>query len=102
MIGADTTFLVELEVLEHPRHALAHNTLRREVLDAGQPLVLVPQVLAEFVHIVTDPPRFANPLTVDAALARADAHAPARPQATVGHAARRDSLDRRRPPHCYI
>jgi predicted nucleic acid-binding protein len=71
MIGADTTFLVELEVLEHPRHARAHDTLRREVLDAGQPLVIVPQVLAEFVHIVTDPRRFTNPLTVDAALARA-------------------------------
>lgn len=71
MIGADTSFLIELDVEEHPRHAQAHDTLRREILDAGQPLVLAPQVLAEFVHIVTDPRRFRQPLSVPAALDRA-------------------------------
>jgi predicted nucleic acid-binding protein len=65
MVGADTTFLVELEVAEHPNHARARETLRREVLDGAQPLVLVPQVLAEFVHIVTDPRRFGRPALLD-------------------------------------
>ncbi|MBA3272265.1 MAG: hypothetical protein H0T11_00130 [Chthoniobacterales bacterium] len=71
MIGADTTFLIELDLLEHPRHAQAHDTLQREVLIGGQPLVIAPQVLAEFVHIATDPRRFIKPLTIDQALARA-------------------------------
>ena len=71
MIGADTTFLVQLEILEHPAHAAAHATLRREIFDASQPLGLAPQVLAEFVHIVTDPRRFANPLPMEKALHQA-------------------------------
>lgn len=58
MIGADTTFLVELEVQEHPSHISARALLQREVLDARMPLALAPQVLAEFIHIVTDPRRF--------------------------------------------
>ncbi|MGB7161085.1 MAG: PIN domain-containing protein [Tepidisphaeraceae bacterium] len=71
MIGADTTFLVQLEIAEHPQHAAAQATLRREVIDSTQPLVLAPQVLAEFVHVVTDPRRFANPLSIDRALDQA-------------------------------
>ena len=31
MIGADTTFLVELEILEHPSHNSAHALPQREV-----------------------------------------------------------------------
>ena len=65
MIGADTTFLVQLEIQEMPQHAPAHEVLRRDVLAANEPLVLAPQVLAEFIHIVTDPKRFKQPLTVD-------------------------------------
>ena len=34
---------------------------------------MAPQVLAEFVHVVTDRRRFSSPLTVDAALSRAEA-----------------------------
>jgi len=33
---------------------------------------LAPQVLAEFIHIVTDPKRFSSPLTVELALRRAE------------------------------
>lgn len=70
MIGADTTFLVELEVQEHPAHASARALLQREVLDARVPLALAPQVLAEFIHIVTDPRRFQKPLTMAEAIAK--------------------------------
>ena len=48
MIGADTTFLVQLEIREMPEHARAHDLLKREVLEPGETLALVPQVLAEF------------------------------------------------------
>lgn len=71
MIGADTTFLVELEVLEHPSHNSAHALLQREVLAARVPLALAPQVLAEFIHVATDPRRFQKPLTMVEAIAKA-------------------------------
>ena len=71
MIGVDTTFLVQLELRELPGHQRAHALLRRDVLDAGVPLALVPQVLAEFIHVTTDPRRFQQPLTVEAALDKA-------------------------------
>ena len=70
--GLDTTFLVQAEVAGHPDHAPARDLLD-QLLRAGDRLVLAPQVLAEFVHIVTDPRRFSAPLHMDAALARADA-----------------------------
>jgi predicted nucleic acid-binding protein len=69
--GLDTTFLVEVEVTGHPHHRWAGKTLDT-LLTRGDSIALAPQVLAEFVHIVTDPKRFSEPLTVDQALARAD------------------------------
>lgn len=70
--GLDTTFLVQVEVAGHPGHEEARATLDR-MLTAGDRLVLAPQVLAEFVHIVTDPRRFSSPLDVPSAVARAEA-----------------------------
>jgi predicted nucleic acid-binding protein len=69
--GLDTTFLVQADVEQHPGH-LAARIKRDEMLDAGDRLVLVPQVLAEFVHVVTDPRRFASPLSMPQALERAE------------------------------
>jgi hypothetical protein len=34
---------------------------------AGDRLALAPQALAEFIHVVTDPRRFAQPLRMDEA-----------------------------------
>ena len=69
--GIDTTFLVQVEVREHPGHDAAKSKLD-ELLKAGDTLVIAPQVLAEFMHIVTDARRFSNPLTLDQATARAE------------------------------
>lgn len=71
MIGIDTTFLVQLEVQEAPAHLAAHQCLRREVLDPATPIALAPQILTEFIHIVTDPRRFKQPLTIQQALDKA-------------------------------
>jgi predicted nucleic acid-binding protein len=71
MIGADTTFLVQLELIELPAHKAAHELLRSEILQPQVPLALAPQVLAEFIHVVTDPRRFQKPLTAAEALAKA-------------------------------
>jgi predicted nucleic acid-binding protein len=71
MIGVDTTFLVQLEVVELPAHKTAHELLQRETLQPQISLALAPQVLAEFIHVVTDPRRFQEPLTADEAVAKA-------------------------------
>jgi predicted nucleic acid-binding protein len=64
--GLDTGFLVAAEVTEHVEHAAARDTLER-LLKAGDLIALAPQVLAEFIHIVTDPRRFTQPLDMVAA-----------------------------------
>lgn len=64
--GLDTCFLVAAEVDEHVQHAAAHATIAR-LLAQGDQIALAPQVLAEFVHIVTDPRRFVEPLALTAA-----------------------------------
>ena len=65
--GADTTFLVQLSVSDIPEHQAALR-LRDKLLDEAHTLALAPQVLAEFVHIVTDRRRFHRPLTMREAL----------------------------------
>ena len=65
--GLDTSFLVAVEILEHPRHGEARATLRKLLAD-GDRFALAPQVLAEFVHAVTDPRRFQTPLPMEVAL----------------------------------
>lgn len=64
--GLDTGFLVAAEVLEHAHHTHARSILGR-LLSAGNRIAIAPQVLAEFIHIVTDPRRFSHPLDMTAA-----------------------------------
>jgi predicted nucleic acid-binding protein len=64
--GLDTGFLVAAEVTEHADHAAARNTLAR-LLSAGDLIAIAPPVLAEFIQIVTDARRFAQPLDMTAA-----------------------------------
>jgi predicted nucleic acid-binding protein len=72
MIGLDTTFLVQLELIELPGHKAAHQLLRQEILEPNVHLALAPQVLAEFVHVTTDQRRFQKPLTAADAVAKAE------------------------------
>ena len=64
--GLDTGFLVAAEVTEHAEHADARATLTR-LIAAGDQFAIAPQLLAEFIHIVTDSRRFAHPLDMTAA-----------------------------------
>ena len=64
--GLDTGFLVAAEVREHAEHAAARDTLA-QLLSAGDLVAIAPQVLAEFIHVVTDPRRFTQPLDMHAA-----------------------------------
>ena len=69
-IGLDTTFLVQVSVREHPGHAAARAELEKR-LAAGDTFAMAPQVVAEFIHVVTDPRRFEHPLSMAEALAKA-------------------------------
>jgi predicted nucleic acid-binding protein len=64
--GLDTGFLVAAEITEHAEHAAARSTLG-QVVSTGDTIAIAPQVLAEFIHIVTDSRRFAKPLDMTAA-----------------------------------
>ncbi|HCN27908.1 MAG TPA: hypothetical protein DIT64_03820 [Verrucomicrobiales bacterium] len=69
-IGIDTGFLVAAEVAEHPDHQVARLKIQQS-RSAGDRFALAPQVMAEFLHVVTDPKRFSQPLSMEAALERA-------------------------------
>jgi predicted nucleic acid-binding protein len=69
--GLDTGFLVAAEVMEHAEHVAARDSLAR-LIAAGDLIAIAPQVLAEFIHIVTDPRRFAQPLNMTGAYRLAD------------------------------
>jgi predicted nucleic acid-binding protein len=68
--GLDTSFLVAHEVSRHALHRRARSYCD-ELFARGDRLALAPQVLAEFIHVVTDERRFAVPLSVEAAVGRA-------------------------------
>jgi predicted nucleic acid-binding protein len=59
--GLDTGFLIAAEMLEHAEHVAARNTFAR-LLATGELIGIAPQILAEFIHVATDPRRFAQPL----------------------------------------
>jgi len=59
--GIDTGFFVAAELVEHADHAWARQTLF-DVLRNTDRLAIAPQVIAEFIHVVTDSRRFAQPL----------------------------------------
>lgn len=64
--GLDTSFLVAAEVAEHSLHRDAKLILQR-LASTQDRIAIAPQVLAEFIHIVTDPRRFAQPLDMASA-----------------------------------
>jgi predicted nucleic acid-binding protein len=68
--GIDTDFLVASEIREHPFHRKADELLH-SLLAEGHDLALAPQTLAEFIHIVTDPKRMPQPLSMADATGRA-------------------------------
>jgi predicted nucleic acid-binding protein len=69
--GLDTSFLVAIEVISHEEHKTAHALFRR-LLKAGDSFSLTPQILTEFIHVVTDPKRFSSPLGLEQAIERAE------------------------------
>ena len=70
--GVDTTFLVQLELSEAPEHSAAQRFLHSQILEKKIQVALAPQVLIEFIHVVTDPKRFERPLSMLEALKKAN------------------------------
>jgi predicted nucleic acid-binding protein len=64
--GLDTGFLIAAEMVEHTEHAVSREILAR-FLAASDVVAIAPQVLAEFIHVATDPRRFAQPLDITTA-----------------------------------
>lgn len=71
IVGLDTTFLVHYDVREGEHHGWARRVLRQSVLDQGNAVGLCPQVITEYIHVVTDGRRFTEPLAMQQALERA-------------------------------
>ncbi|KAB2642362.1 MAG: type II toxin-antitoxin system VapC family toxin [Verrucomicrobia bacterium] len=63
MIGLDTSFLVAWAIPEHRDH-LTCRRLAADAVHCGRAFGLTVGILAEFIHVVTDPRRFATPLTM--------------------------------------
>jgi predicted nucleic acid-binding protein len=74
VIALDTSVLVQAEVSDSPAHeaALALIAASRPAETDGRPFAIAPQVLTEFIHVVSDSKRFARPLSVGQAIDRAE------------------------------
>lgn len=67
-LGIDTDVLVSWVMTGAARHRDAKHLIETEVREHGGSLALTPQVVHEFLHVVTDPKRFERPLSMSEAL----------------------------------
>ena len=65
--GVDTSFLLVVEILEHA-HDVEALRLLGELLARVDRVAIAPQVLTEFVHVVTDARRLQQPFSIEIAL----------------------------------
>ena|SRR5579871_4323383 len=67
MIGLDCNILVQLAFADHPANGKTLAAVQSEA-DRGEILVFPSLVIAEFLHVTTDPRRFSPPLTMSEAI----------------------------------
>jgi predicted nucleic acid-binding protein len=67
MIGLDCNILVQLAFADHPANAKTLAAVEAET-GRGEKLVFPSLVVNEFLHVATDPRRFAPPLTMTEAM----------------------------------
>ena len=67
MIGLDCNILVQLAFADHPANPKTLAAVQAET-NQGEKLVFPALVISEFLHVATDPRRFAPPLTMPEAL----------------------------------
>jgi predicted nucleic acid-binding protein len=68
ILGLDTDVLVSWMMAGSLRHAAVRELIQREVRNEEGLLGLTPQVIHEFLHVVTDPRRFEAPVPMPLAL----------------------------------
>lgn len=70
MIGVDTTFLIDLEIADSPRHQAALKPFNKWLSEKHSVLAIYNQSFLEFQHVITDSKRFNSPLTMEEAIER--------------------------------
>lgn len=70
MIGIDTTFLIDLEIMDSPRHEAALRLFKKWMGQKHSVLAIFNQSFLEFQHVITDSRRFNSPLTMEQAIER--------------------------------
>lgn len=70
MIGIDTTFLIDLEIVDSPRHQAALKLFNKWLSEKHSVLAIYNQTFLEFQHVITDSKRFNSPLTMENAIER--------------------------------
>ena len=70
MIGIDTTFLIDLEISDSPRHEGAVRLFEKWMAEKHSVLAIFNQSFLEFQHVITDSKRFNSPLTMEQAIER--------------------------------
>src|SRR6266567_4270021 len=71
MIGLDTSFLIRVAIADAERHEAARQLFLTKVRTEKNKVALVPLVLSEFIHVVTDTRRFPHALSVESAVQEA-------------------------------
>ena len=70
MIGIDTTFLIDLEIADSPRHEAALKLFNKWLGEKHSLLAIYNQTFLEFQHVITDSKRFNSPLSMEEAIER--------------------------------
>ena len=70
MIGIDTTFLIDLEIADSPRHEAALKLFNKWLEEKHSVLAIYNHTFLEFQHVITDSKRFNTPLTMEEAIER--------------------------------
>lgn len=70
MTGIDTTFLIDLEIRESPRHERAVRIFNEWRAEKNTQLVIFSHVFNEFLHVITDERRFLHPVPMEKAIER--------------------------------
>lgn len=71
MIGLDTTVLIAHELKEVENHQKVREHIAKSARNSSEIYGLTPQVIHEFIHVVTDSRRFERPLSIPDAIHRA-------------------------------
>lgn len=71
ILGIDADVLISWAMTGSLRHSDARRLIDHEIRERGSSLAITPQVVYEFLHVVTDPRRFEQPLSMGEAIRQA-------------------------------